>query len=78
MNPSPKPPESAAPKAGLKTGFGTGADKRKPWIKKTPVEVVKEQVIKQRKQVAELEEALKQEKRQLQKLEEALKVLEAS
>ncbi len=75
MNPKP---ETAAPKPGAKAGTGADTDKRRPWIKKTPVEVVKEQVFKQRKQVAEQEEELKQAKRQLQKLEEALKVLEAS
>ena len=75
MNPKPEPGPSLG-KPGGKAGEGT--DKRKPWIKKTPTEVVKDQVIKLRNEVAEQEESLKQAKRQLQKLEEALKVLETS
>jgi hypothetical protein len=51
---------------------------RKPWKKKTPVEVVLEQIDKIREDVATKEEALKQARRQLQKLEEVRKVLEAN
>lgn len=49
---------------------------RKPWKKKTPVEVVLDQINRVRDEVAAKEEELKQAKRQLQKLEEARKVLE--
>jgi predicted patatin/cPLA2 family phospholipase len=51
---------------------------RKPWKKKTPVEVVLDQINRLRDDVLAREEELKQAKRQLQKLEEAKKVLEAS
>lgn len=51
---------------------------RKPWKKKTPVEVMLDQIEKIREGVAEKEEELKQAKRQLQKLEEARKVLESA
>ena len=51
---------------------------RKPWKKKTPVEVVLDQINRLHDGVAEKEEELKQAKRQLQKLEEAKKVLEAA
>jgi predicted patatin/cPLA2 family phospholipase len=51
---------------------------RKPWKKKTPVEVVLDQINRLRDDVLEREEELKQAKRQLQKLEEAKKVLEAT
>ena len=51
---------------------------RKPWKKKTPVEVVLEQIDKLRDAVAEKEEELKQARRQLQKLEEVRKVLEST
>lgn len=51
---------------------------RKPWKKKTPVEVVLAQIDRLREDVARKEEELKQAKRQLQKLEEARKVLEAT
>jgi hypothetical protein len=51
---------------------------RKPWKKKTPVEVVLDQINRLRDDVLAREEELKQAKRQLQKLEEAKKVLEAT
>ncbi|MGD0581044.1 MAG: hypothetical protein ABSC08_19235 [Bryobacteraceae bacterium] len=51
---------------------------RKPWKKKTPVEVVLDQINKIRDEVAQKEEDLKQARRQLQKLEEVRKVLEAT
>jgi predicted house-cleaning NTP pyrophosphatase (Maf/HAM1 superfamily) len=51
---------------------------RKPWKKKTPVEVVLDQISKIREEVAKKEEDLKQAKRQLQKLEEVKKVLETT
>jgi hypothetical protein len=51
---------------------------RKPWKKKTPVEVVLDQINHVREDVTRREEELKLAKRQLQKLEEARKVLETS
>jgi hypothetical protein len=51
---------------------------RKPWKKKTPVEVVLDQITKLRDDVTKKEEELKQARRQLQKLEEVRKVLEAT
>lgn len=51
---------------------------RKPWKKKTPVEVVLDQINKIRDEVAQKEEDLKQARRQLQKLEEVRKVLETT
>jgi hypothetical protein len=50
---------------------------RKPWIKKTTVEVVLEQIGKQESRVAELREALAHEERELAKLQQARKVLES-
>jgi len=51
---------------------------RKPWKKKTPVEVVLDQVNKLREDVNKKEEELKQARKQLAKLEEAKKVLETT
>ncbi|HET6844927.1 MAG TPA: hypothetical protein VFK06_25070 [Candidatus Angelobacter sp.] len=51
---------------------------RKAWVKKTPVEVVLEQIAKQEDKVNDLREELKREERELQKLQQAKKVLEAS
>jgi len=50
---------------------------RKPWKKKTPVEVVLAQIEKVREDVDEQEEKLKVSRRELQKLEEAKKLLES-
>ena len=55
-----------------------GQATRKPWKKKSPVEVVLDQINRLHEDVLQKEEELKQAKRQLQKLEEARKVLEAS
>jgi hypothetical protein len=57
---------------------GTGGSTRKPWVKKTPVEVVLEQIAKQEERVAGMREELKKEERELQKLQQAKKVLEAT
>ena len=51
---------------------------RKPWKKKTPVEVMLDQIDRLREDVQKKEEELKQAKRQMQKLEEARKVLEST
>lgn len=54
------------------------AKERKPWKKRTPVEVVLDQIDKLREGVEAKEEELKQAKRQLQKLEEVRKILEST
>ena len=66
--PAPKTPDPkpAPPKA----------EGRKPWKKKTPVEVVLEQADKLKAEIAEMEEELKSKRRQLQKFEEARKLFE--
>jgi hypothetical protein len=60
------------------TATTTSPTTRKPWKKKSPVDVVLDQINRLRDDVAAKEEELKQAKRQLQKLEEARKVLEAT
>jgi histidinol-phosphate/aromatic aminotransferase/cobyric acid decarboxylase-like protein len=67
--PLPKPPD---PKAN------PAKPERKPWKKKSPVEVVLEQADKLRAEIAETEEELKAKRKQLQKFEEAKKIFEAS
>ena len=71
---SGKPASGARQGAAAATTTSTG---RKPWIKKTPVEVVLEQIGKQEARAAELREALVHEERELAKLQQARKVLEA-
>ena len=68
--------KKAEPAAAQQTETATAP--RKPWKKKTPVEVVLDQITKLREDVARKEEDLKQARRQLQKLEEVRKVLETS
>jgi hypothetical protein len=70
QSPAPAAPRSAATTAAPSTG-------RKPWIKKTPVDVVLEQIHKQERKVAEMREAITHEERELAKLQQAKKVLEA-
>jgi hypothetical protein len=60
------------------TAVTTSQTARKPWKKKTPVEVVLDQINRVREDVLTREEELKQAKRQLEKLEQAKKVLEAT
>jgi hypothetical protein len=75
--PAPKAPESPSGKTAT-LQQGKAADARKPWKKKTPVEVVLEQENKLRKEIAEAEEDLKQKRAQLKKFEEARRIFEAS
>ena len=49
---------------------------RKPWKKKTPVEVVLEQADKLKAEIAEMEEEIKSKRKQLVKFEEAKKLFE--
>ena len=68
-----KSAEPATPKAAAQ-----GQTDRKPWKKKTPVEVVLDQIDRVRDDVTKKEEELKLARRQLQKLEEARKLLEST
>lgn len=51
---------------------------RKPWIKKTPVDVVLDQIGKQEKKVADMRAAIVHEERELAKLQKAKAVLEGA
>ena len=66
----PKAPPAGPPKAGK--------PERKPWKKKTPVEVVLEQADKLRAEIAEAEEEIKAKRRQLEKFEQAKKLFEGA
>ncbi len=68
---SKKQPESGP------TVPGASDKSRKSWRKRTPVEIVVEQIDKLRDEVTKDEEALKTKRRQLQKMEEARKLFEA-
>ena len=49
---------------------------RKPWKKKTPVQILLDQVDKLREEIKDDEEVLQQKKEQLKKFEEASKLFE--
>ncbi|HEX3683162.1 MAG TPA: hypothetical protein VHU83_11545 [Bryobacteraceae bacterium] len=71
--PAPKPPE---PPSGKQVSARD--TERKPWKKKTPVEVVLEQEKKLRQEIAETERELQQKRSQLAKFEQARKIFEGS
>lgn len=74
-----KAADQASPRSSTAaTVVTTSATQRKPWKKKTPVEVVLDQINRLRDDVAKKEEEFKAAKRQLEKLEAARKVLETS
>jgi hypothetical protein len=78
--PPPTPPASgkSQPPPTGQPATESPKEGRKPWVKKTPVEVVLEQIGKQEEKVNELRNDLKREERELQKLQQAKKVLEAT
>jgi hypothetical protein len=69
-------PSRSAPPATDPLPMSTTTPTRKPWKKKTPIDVVLDQINRLRQDVTEKEQELTIAKRQLQKLEEAVKVLE--
>ena len=60
-----------------KTAPAAEAASKKPWVKKTPVAIVLEQIGKQEQKVAGMRAELAREERELTKLQQAKKVLEA-
>jgi hypothetical protein len=76
---TPAVPHTAAPATAQSTAAAaTTSTGRKPWVKKTPVDVVLEQIHKQEQKVAEMREAISHEERELSKLLQAKKVLEST
>lgn len=69
----PKGTPAATPAA---QSTSTSTSSRKAWVKKTPVEIVLEQIGKQEEKVAEMCKDLAREERELSKLQQAKKVLE--
>lgn len=72
-------PQKAAPAKSAASGMPAegAATTRKPWVPKTPFDVVLEQIAKQEKRVATLEAELSQERALLGKLAKAKAALEA-
>ncbi len=78
MTPSKAADQASSRPSTATTAVTTSTSQRKPWKKKTPVEVVLDQINRLKEDVAKKEEEFKQAKRQLEKLEAARKVLEAT
>lgn len=86
--PQPPPEPPAGTPAGEKTGGpeqqgkpseeGGTTTKRKPWIKKTPVERILEEVQKQEEKVAALKKELEKEEAALKTMRDATKLLGGS
>jgi hypothetical protein len=74
MTPEKKPEPGTKPGSAAPPASSGG---RKPWTPKSPVEVVLDQIRKQEKKVAELQQELDAEKVTLNKLLQAKKVLES-
>ncbi len=73
-----KSSDTGSSRSSTTTAATTSTTGRKAWKKKTPVEVVLDQINRIKDDVARKEEEFKQAKRQLEKLEAARKVLEAT
>jgi hypothetical protein len=56
---------------------GDSGAKRKPWVKKSPVEIILEQVAKQEEKVAAMRKELAKEEGELKKMQDATKLLQA-
>ena len=56
---------------------GDSGTKRKPWVKKSPVEIILEQVAKQEEKVAAMRKELAKEEGELKKMQDATKLLQA-
>jgi hypothetical protein len=65
--------ESAKASTATSTTSSSG---RKPWKKKTPVEIVLDQVARLKREILDEERSLTEKKRQLAKFEEAKKLFE--
>ena len=74
--PTKKQPEAAAAKPAPAAARPAEVG-RKPWKKKTPVEVILDQAEKLRRDIADMEEELEQKRKQLQKFDEAKKLFES-
>lgn len=69
-------PKQHDPKASPPPLTNAKPDARKPWKKKSPVDVVLEQADKLKAEIAEMEEEVKTKRKQLVKFEEARKLFE--
>jgi hypothetical protein len=74
----PSRPAPASTAAAEVTAPQSETSQRKPWKKKTPVEIFRSQVERLREDVQKKEAELGQARKQLRKLEEAIALLESA
>jgi hypothetical protein len=77
MNAQKTAAPAAQPPAARTTTTSASTGNRKQWVKRTPVEVVLEQIGKQEEKVTDMRKELAREERELSKLQQAKKLLEA-
>jgi hypothetical protein len=65
------------PEGGTAVGSESSGAKRKAWIKKTPTEIILEQVAKQQEKVDDMRKELAKEEGELKKMQDATKMLQA-
>ena len=65
------------PEGGPAAGSESSGAKRKAWIKKTPTEIILEQVAKQQEKVDDMRKELAKEEGELRKMQDATKLLQA-
>lgn len=76
---SPKPKDAGSPPSSTTTTAATTATRqRKPWVKRSPVEIMLAQIDRLREDVAAKKEEYEAAKRQLDKLETVRKALEGT
>jgi hypothetical protein len=71
-------PRKDAETVSVRPAQTTSENGRKPWKKKSPIEIVLDQAKKLREEIASAEEGLKQKRKQLEKFEQACKIFETS
>ena len=69
--------QKAVPAKAVAAAAPITTSTRKPWIKKTPIDVVLDQIAKQQEKVDDLRTDLAREEKGLAKLQKAKAVLEA-
>lgn len=77
MTAQKKEPAQAGGSTSASAAQDSGSPKRKPWVKRSPVDVILEQVEKQERRVTDLRKELAKEEAELKKMQDATKLLQA-
>ena len=78
MTPPKAKDTGSPPSTTATTAAATNARQRKPWVKRTPVDIMLAQIDRLREDVAAKKEEYETAKRQLEKLETVRKALEGT